>query len=85
MANPKIKTLTTLGEYFVKKGKILSIQEYKEQEDAPIRIQIAKRPFGSWTRMISMLNSNLPEVVAKINAPKPAAKATKKKVSKNDK
>ena len=84
MANPKMKTLTILGEYFKKKGKILSISEYQEQDDAPVRAQIVKRTFNSWTRMVSMLNFNLPEVVEEINKPKAApkktvAKATKKK------
>ena len=84
MANPKMKTLTTLGEYFKKKGKILSISEYQEQDDAPVRAQIVKRTFNSWTRMVSMLNHNLPEVVDAINKPKAepkktVAKATKKK------
>ena len=84
MANPKMKTLTILGEYFKKKGKILSISEYQEQDDAPVRAQIVKRTFNSWARMVSMLNYNLPEMVDAINKPKAApkktvAKATKKK------
>ena len=84
MANPKMKTLTILGEYFKKKGKILSISEYQAQNDAPVRVQIVKRTFNSWARMVSMLNYNLPETVAAINKPKAApkktvAKATKKK------
>ena len=84
MANPKMKTLTTLGEYFKKKGKILSISEYQAQDDAPVRVQIVKRTFNSWARMVGMLNFNLPEVVEEINKPKATpkktvAKATKKK------
>ena len=84
MANPKIKTFTTLGEYFNKKGKILTITVYQAENDAPVRVQIVKRTFNSWARMVSMLNYNLPELVAEINKPKAApkktvAKATKKK------
>ena len=84
MANPKIKTLTILGEYFKKKGKFLSITEYQAENDAPVRVDIVKRTFNSWARMVSMLNYNLPELVAEINKPKAApkktvAKATKKK------
>ena len=84
MANPKIKTLTCLGEYFNKIGKFLSITEFQAENVAPVRVQIVKRTFNSWARMVSMLNYNLPELVAEINKPKAApkktvAKATKKK------
>ena len=78
--NKKTKTLQILGDYFVKKGKVLSIDEYKKQDDAPMRFIIAKRPFGSWARMISMLEYNFPKVWEDIHKPKP--KPAPKKVAK---
>ena len=44
-------------EYFKAKGKILSIEEYKAAEDAPMRFMVAKRAFGSWARMQQMLKT----------------------------
>ena len=84
MANPKMKTLTILGEYFKKKGKILSITEYQTQDDAPVRVAIVKRTFSSWARMVGMLNHTFPNLEGEINKPKATpkktvAKATKKK------
>ena len=61
------------------------ISEYKMQEDAPIRYMAAKRPFGSWARMQSMLKVNFPDQWAKANkedVPAPAPKAEKKTASK---
>lgn len=63
-------------EYFEKKGKILSIDEYKAAEDVPMRFMVAKRAFGSWARMTQMAKTagweDTPVVEAK---PKPAPKA----------
>ena len=84
MANPKMKTLTILGEYFKKKGKILSISEYQEQDDAPVRAQIVKRTFNSWARMVGMLNHTFPSLEAEINKPKAAPKKTVAKATKKN-
>ena len=78
--NKKLKTLQLLGDYFVKKGKVLSVDEYKAQSDAPMRFMVAKRPFGSWARMSAMLEYNLPEVWKEIHKPK--SKPAPKKVAK---
>ena len=61
MANKKI-VLKQLADYFAKKGNILSVAEYKAAEDKPMRYMVAKRPFGSWHRMTSMVKSNFPEL-----------------------
>ena len=71
MANKKI-VLKQLADYFAKKGSILSIAEYKAAEDKPMRYMVAKRPFGSWHRMTSMVKNNLPEQWAETQAPAPA-------------
>ena len=90
MANKKA-ILETLADYFAEKGLIMTPAEYKMQEDAPIRYMAAKRPFGSWARMQSMLKVNFPGQWAKateevvVEKPKPApkkAKAAPKKAEK---
>ena len=77
MAN-KRAILEQLADYFAEKGSMLTPTEYKEAEDAPIRYMVAKRPFGSWARMQSMVRTNFPDQWAKANkleAPAPAPKA----------
>ena len=87
MANKKA-ILETLADYFAEKGMMMTPSEYKMQEDAPIRYMAAKRPFGSWARMQSMLKVNFPDQWAKANkedVPAPApkkAKAAPKKAEK---
>ena len=85
MANKK-QVLKQLADYFAKKGKIMTPAEYKAADDAPMRFTIAKRPFGSWGRVGSMIKTNFPEQWEKANpseeepvAPK-VAKAPKKKL-----
>ena len=84
MANKKI-VLKQLADYFADKGSLLSVAEYKAAEDKPMRYMVAKRPFGSWHRMTSMVKSNFPEQWAKTQvpapAPTPAPKAAPKKVA----
>ena len=71
-------------EYFKKKGKILSIDEYKAADDAPMRFMVAKRAFGSWARMEQMIKTagwtDTPAL-----APKPKAKPAPKKAVKKGK
>ena len=71
MANKKA-ILEELADYFAEKGKILSVTEYKAADDTPIRYMVAKRPFGSWSRMQSMLKINFPEQWEKTQSPAPA-------------
>jgi len=87
MANKKV-VLKQLADYFADKGSILSVAEYKAAEDKPMRYMVAKRPFGSWHRMSSMVKSNFPEQWEAANpvstpapAPTPAPKAAPKKVA----
>ena len=77
MAN-KRAILKQLADYFAEKGSVLTPTEYKEADDAPIRYMVAKRPFGSWARMQSMVRTNFPDQWAKANPePAPAAPAPK--------
>jgi len=71
MANKKA-VLKQLADYFAEKGSVLNPSEYKAAEDAPIRYMVAKRPFGSWHRMTSMVKHNFPEQWEAANAETPA-------------
>ena len=82
MNRPQV--LKQLMEYFDKKGKILSIDEYKAADDAPMRYMVAKRAFGSWARMQQMAMTACWGQTAEepAPAPKPKAKAAPKKAAK---
>ena len=75
--------LKTLMEFFLDKGKILSIDEYKAAADAPMRFAVAKRAFGSWARMTQMIEHKMrvdnTVMEAPKAAPKPKAKPAPKK------
>lgn len=63
-----------LKEYFALKGKVMTAEEYKEAEDAPIRIQVLKRKIGSWARVLNMVGDDLvvvPAVVEPVKEPEP--------------
>ena len=82
----KKAVLGQLADYFAKKGQMMSPIEYKAAEDAPIRFIVAKRPFGSWSRMQQMMKVNFPAewekatTVAPTPAPKAAAPKAKAKI-----
>lgn len=77
MANKKA-ILNQLADFFAKQGKVLTPSEYKALgADAPIRFMVAKRPFGSWSRMTQMLKINFPDQWAKANPEPVAAPAPK--------
>ena len=79
MANKKA-ILKQLADYFAEKG-IMNPSEYKAADDAPIRYMVAKRPFGSWARMQSMVKRNFPDQWAKANPEAAPAPAPKKAVA----
>ena len=85
MANKKL-VLKQLADYFAEKGQMMSPVEYKAADDAPIRFMVAKRPFGSWSRMQQMMKVNFPAEWEKANniaAPAPTPKpATAKPIFK---
>lgn len=62
-----------LKEYFEQKGRVLTANEYREAEDAPIRIQVLKRKLGSWSRVINMVTKTTEVAVAVQLTPEPAA------------
>jgi hypothetical protein len=79
MANKKA-ILNQLADFFAEKG-MMTPSEYKAADNAPMRYMLAKRPFGSWTRMQGMIKSNFPNQWAKamgVEAPTPVVESTPK-------
>ena len=56
----KQQLITTLRDYFTSKGKFLTMEEYKEAEDAPYRFQIVKRTVGTWARLKGIMGEIQP-------------------------
>jgi len=93
MNRPQV--LKQLMEYFEKKGKILTIDEYKAADDVPMRFNVAKRAFGSWARMSQMavtagfvegaVSAPEPKPATPSNMDKPKAKPAPKKAVKKGK
>jgi hypothetical protein len=77
--------LKTLMDYFMSKGKVLSIEEYKAATDAPMRFMVAKRAFGSWARMKQMIEAKMTVDNTVMEAPKAKAKPAPKKAEKEGK
>lgn len=73
-------TLMQLGMYFAEKGKILTQDEYIKAEDKPVTFWGIRNVFRNYSRMVVMLKTNEPELVALIGKkeePKPAPVAPK--------
>ena len=82
MANKKA-ILEQLANFFAEQGKVLTPSEYKSMgnDDVPMRFMVAKRPFGSWSRMTQMLKVNFPDQWAKANSEAASAPAPKAAVA----
>lgn len=72
---PRIKrnTAEQVGEYMVKKGGLMSEQDYATKLDLPASLRDVQKLFGSWDKCLYTIQAKFPELWAKINAPKPAA------------
>jgi hypothetical protein len=80
------KVLEAVSMVLLEEGKVLTKREYEHIETrTPIRAGLVLNFFGSWTRMLSIMENSLPEVWAEIKkketpppkpepTPKPAAK-----------
>ena len=47
--------VSQLGSYFASKGGVMTAEEYKKAEDAPIRFVLIKRTIGPWGRLVNMI------------------------------
>ena len=61
------KVLEAVSMVMLEEGKVLTKREYEHIETrTPIRAGLVLNFFGSWTRMLSIMESSLPEVWAEI-------------------
>ena len=88
------KVLEAVSMVMLEEGKVLTKRDYEHMETrTPVRAGIILNHFGSWSRMLGIMETNLPEVWAQIKlkenpppkpkpvppkAPKPAPKAAVK-------
>jgi len=88
------KVLEAVSMVMLEEGKVLTKHDYEHMETrTPVRAGIVLNHFGSWSRMLSIMETNLPEVWAQIKlkenpppkpkpvppkAPKPSPKAAVK-------
>ena len=88
------KVLEAVSMVMLEEGKVLTKHDYEHMETrTPVRAGIVLNHFGSWSRMLGIMETNLPEVWAQIKlkenpppkpkpvppkAPKPAPKAAVK-------
>ncbi len=82
------RIVKSVADYFVKKGRVMSMKEYIAQEDTPHRARSVRKLTGSWARMLQIIKVSFPEEWEKATnpapTPKPAAKP-KAKVAKKGK
>jgi hypothetical protein len=69
----RASVLKELDKYFKQKGKVLTYNEYIEQEDAPVRVHIIKRAVGPWGRIEKLLGKMPAEVVVSVEVKAPEA------------
>jgi len=85
------KVLEAVAMVMLEQGKVLSKHEYEQVGNVPIRAGLAMNFFGSWSRMLDLIENNLPDAWAEIKrketpppkpvppkVPKPERKATAK-------
>jgi len=88
------KVLEAVSMVMLEEGKVLTKHDYEHMETrTPVRAGIVLNHFGSWSRMLGIMETNLPEVWAQIKlkenpppkpkpvppkAPKPSPKAAVK-------
>jgi len=84
------RIVKSVADYFVKKGKIMSMKEYIAEDDTPHRARAIRKITGSWARLLQIIKVSFPEEYEKATkpapTPKPAAKPKfKAKVAKKGK
>jgi len=84
----RTKVLDAVAMVMLEQGKVLTKHEYEKIGAVPIRAGLVMNFFGSWSRMVSIMENSLPKVWAEIKEkesptpkpvppkpPKPAPKA----------
>ena len=77
-----------LSEFMADKGGVMDLAEYKSHgNDVPVKDYLLRRAFGSWNRVMSVMNKRYPVSVAPVEVEKPKAAPKPKaevKVEKDD-
>ena len=68
------RIVKSVADYFVKKGRVMSMKEYIAQEDTPHRARAIRKLTGSWARMLQIIRVSFPEEWEKANNPPPPPK-----------
>ena len=76
-----------LSDFMAKEG-VMDLAEYKSHgNDVPVKDYLLRRAFGSWNRVMSVMNKRYPVSVAPVEVEKPKAAPKPKaevKVEKDD-
>ena len=77
-----------LSEFMADEGGVMDLAEYKSHgNDVPVKDYLLRRAFGSWNRVMSVMNKRYPVSVAPVEVEKPKAAPKPKaevKVEKDD-
>lgn len=75
----KTVILEQLGKFMLEQGGVMDKVQYMEAKETPVRYSFIHTYFGTWGRMLSLLQTHNPELWAKILAGKPEVKPEAKK------
>ena len=71
--------IKAVSEFFADKGEVMDLATYKSYgSDVPVKDYILRRYFGSWNRVLSVVDKRYP--VSVTPAPKVKEKVVKKEV-----
>ena len=68
------RIVKSVADYFVKKGKVMTMKEYIAEDDTPHRARAIRKLTGSWARMLQIIKVSFPEEWEKANNPPPPPK-----------
>ena len=71
--------IKAVSDFFTEKGGVMDLAEYKSYgSDVPVKDFMLRRYFGSWNRVLSVVNKRYP-VAPVVEAPKPKAEVKTEK------
>ena len=63
-----------VSDFMAKEGGVMDLAEYKSHgNDVPVKDYLLRRAFGSWNRVLSVMNKRYPVSVAPVEVEKPKA------------
>ena len=63
-----------VSDFMAKEGGVMDLAEYKSHgNDVPVKDYLLRRQFGSWNRVLSVMNKRYPVSVAPVEVEKPKA------------